>query len=52
MIGMGTTKIITGREIVMSDFAVCAFAVIGGGMAIFTVGALVAVVTFIVKSSL
>jgi hypothetical protein len=52
MIGMGTTKITTGQEVTMSDFAVYAFAIIGGSMAIFTFGALVAVVTFIVKSSL
>jgi hypothetical protein len=50
MIDMGTTKITTGREVVMSDFAVTAFGVILGGMALYMVGAIVALTVFLVRN--
>jgi hypothetical protein len=45
MIGMGTTKITTGCEVVMSDFAVAVFGVMLAAGALFLTGG---IVTFIV----
>ena len=47
---MGTTKITTGREVAMSDFAVTTFGVILAGMALYMFGAIVALTVFLVRN--
>ena len=47
---MGTKQITTGREVVMSDFAVNVFGVILAGMALYMFGAIVALTVFLVRN--